>query len=259
MGNGLQLLSMSEHISVVTANTHMAEALYDQVSMDYFAQHDVVMLQEAIVPESHLAKLFHDTGLSPIIASEGMGLAILARYDMAVQSLRKTVLHKPGRPFANTATIDPESNGNVRFRARGMLAAKIELFSGIELTVATAHPTVPLKTHARKKQILALAQSLPHHSEKLVLGGDMNHWPSPRKIDRQFRTRTRLIDAIEDRTFDVSKTRYAKLGHLARLGIPVNGQLDALLYRGSMYPAHVSVNEIASDHRAISATFQIDH
>ncbi len=84
----------------------------------------------------------------------------------------------------------------------------------------------------------------------------MNHWPGPRKADLAFR-RAVALEAVEmgnEITWPSRRTSFVGR-KLSRL---FGGQLDDILYRGSgLAFAHKEVVDVASDHRAVVATFTI--
>ena len=93
----------------------------------------------------------------------------------------------------------------------------------------------------------------------------MNHYPSPRKIDRKLHTSTSLtpVHLGTAPTWYVHGSKQEKLLRLAAKvsGRPLdsfNGQHDIILYKNQGFtPIKTKVVDIPSDHRAILSTFKV--
>jgi endonuclease/exonuclease/phosphatase (EEP) superfamily protein YafD len=96
-----------------------------------------------------------------------------------------------------------------------------------------------------------------YYDGPLVLTGDMNHYPGPLKADLAFRRAAGLaaVDVGGEKTWPSRRTSFVG----SRLSRLVGGHLDDILYRGDgMEVVQLQVADVASDHRALIATFAID-
>jgi endonuclease/exonuclease/phosphatase family metal-dependent hydrolase len=243
---------MTERITVATVNTHMGEVFKTPQGLEALAEADILLMQEVCIEEYALSKQLAEYDFSLTVLASGLGLAIAHRQPLDyIETQVETV--QPESKLSDLAS------GQTRFRmrARGLLSAVFQTREDSELAVATTHPTVPLRFRSRARHVSALPAVLPH-GDRLVVAGDMNHWPGPRKVDTQFRDEAGLhaVAIGQQPTFDVSRTRYSWLEHAEeRFGIPINGQLDAMLYRGDLEPEETTVVDVPSDHRAIMTRF----
>lgn len=153
-----------------------------------------------------------------------------------------------------------------RLRARAAIGLTLRhRFGQNELLVATAHPVVPVRPIARARQVRALGAWLAAHpAETAVLGADMNHYPAPGRIDRELELTSgmRRVDIGDEPTWRIAGSNSERIGRIAgritqRDLESFDGQLDAVLYRGNLVPTELQVEDIASDHHAIIATFSL--
>jgi endonuclease/exonuclease/phosphatase (EEP) superfamily protein YafD len=93
----------------------------------------------------------------------------------------------------------------------------------------------------------------------------MNHYPVPGIVDKELETVARMqrVDIGREPTWRMVGSKSERLGRLAafaarRPAESFDGQLDALLYRGSIVPVDTRVVDIASDHRAIVTEFEVE-
>ena len=150
------------------------------------------------------------------------------------------------------------SKQQLEYSDLGVLAARLETSEGLRLTVATTHLPVVTSFRQRARFLAALPGELadPFYDESLILGGDMNHWPGPKRADLAFR-RTAALTAV-DLTGEVTwpSRRTSEAGRIR--GRLLGGQLDDIVYRGSdLSVTHRHIVDIASDHRAVVVTFAI--
>lgn len=258
---------MSETFTVATANTHEGRMLRDADGLAPFTDGgvDTLLMQEVLgVDQPDLeARLLQDN-YTLAHFDRPSGLAIAVNRDSAFQtqegSERTEVLQAAEKigEVARRLNIDMAN----RLRQRGLIAVKLASAEST-VTVATTHPIVFVRALARAKQVGAIGEVLDdeyYRDDPLVVGGDMNHYPGPRKVDLRMHAATGLT-AVE---FDEATWRIAGSRHhwLAAIGSRVTGreidsfdaELDAILYRG-LVAGKNSVVDITSDHRAAISDF----
>ena len=153
-----------------------------------------------------------------------------------------------------------------RFRRRGAVSVDVSINETEKVRLMTSHPIVFARAISRARQIRLLNENITSNTpleSKLILGADMNHYPSPRRVDLGFAEEANLSNALSDEiTWRLKDSpRLKKLNSISNKikGCDINffdAQLDALLYRGFDYP-EVEVIDIVSDHKAIVAKFKI--
>ncbi|MDB5163507.1 MAG: Metal-dependent hydrolase, endonuclease/exonuclease/phosphatase family [Candidatus Saccharibacteria bacterium] len=250
----------SEQITVTTANTQMGKAIRSG-GLQAVANSDVLLLQEVQMPPNELAEHVKELGLLAVSIAGHFGLAIAIKPEHKVTDSKKVTLQKQG-PLGRAIGFHGSERWDdtkFRLRGRGLLVVALKTAKGSHVTVATTHPTVPIKFLSRRKQINAAADALADVTDPLVLAGDMNHWPGPGRLDRKMRGNAHLaaVNLGTVPTFDVARNNYAWLGKLSQIGLNPNGQLDAMLYRGAIHPNHTELVDISTDHQAISTTFTL--
>lgn len=255
-------------LRVATANTYESRMLYYSHGLKPFLENgvDVLLMQEVLsIPREYLEERLARDGYSLTLFDEATGLAIATYQDSLYRPEQDSVrsdeiqraeragefMRKKGLPLGN------------RLRQRGMIATRLT-DGHHKLTVVTSHPIIFLRAHARAKQVKNISTRLqdPWYQEApLILGGDMNHYPGPRQVDRRMYEATGLsmVEIIEP----TWRIRGSKHEWLAAIGSSVlrksmedfDAQLDALLYR-DLEVCDTSVIDIVSDHRAVIATFE---
>lgn len=260
---------MSENlITFATANTHESRMLKHPDGLEPFVEKntDVILLQEVLgIKSSDLENRLSDSGFRLVGYDTDLGLAIAVSNDSNIEVVQgktdSTLIHKTTatekalRLFQNTH----------RLRERGMLGVGLIEPTGHEFMAVTTHPIVFIRAISRYKQIKALGQALNYpvyKNERVVIGGDMNHYPSPRAVDISFQQEAGLSRVLLDRsTWCIEGSRHE---WMARIGSLVTGkamadfdaELDTILYRG-LTAVDSSVIDIESDHRAIVARLKI--
>lgn len=206
-------------------------------------------------------RLARETDLRLIHSAGGYGLAIAARKDFDIKSKSQTTLQERSRLFNAVCNIGGENSMTAyRLRARGMLQATLTTPDGYVFTAATTHPTVPVKPYTRTKQIKRLGEELENIDGPFIIGGDMNHWPGPRVADLRMCELAGLqrTDLQGETTYRIEDSNHSWIGRIAFVRSRAAGELDALLYKGdSLAIIGSRVIDIASDHRAIIANFEL--
>lgn len=256
------------NVTVATANEQFGRMIREPGGFDAIQHADVLLLQEALDAPDRTEEYLRCGGFTLAHREPELGLAIAVGMDgpfYPVHASQRTIELSPA---ISDKGGQRESVFAKRFRARGLIGVKLfNAFYNTEITVATAHPVVPVRFAARAKQIRAMGRALQdsYFAGPLILGGDMNHYPAPRAVDYDVAEAAGMerVDIGSAATWKMEGSNSERLGRVAafvtrkRLG-DFDGQLDALLYRGDgMTVQDASVEEIESDHRAIIATFSI--
>lgn len=240
----------------------MGRLLRTQNGLGPVADADILLMQEVHPERDGLEEaLAQQTDLRIAVAAPELGLAIAAKDSVSVSTANTDILQERGPLGRGLVRLEAYGKpASFRTRARGVLAIHAATAAGTALTVATTHPIVPLKFRSRNEQVRRLGEKLQTHSGNLIVGGDMNHWPGPRRADRQMYLAAGVqpVDLQDEHTYRIEDSRHAWLGRIAGKHIPFNGQLDAVLFRGdALQVDSVQVADVASDHRAIIARFVV--
>jgi hypothetical protein len=237
----------SENITIATANAQRGNMIRDPKGLDPFNKVDVLLLSEVYQKRDNLKQKLDAAGFD-LVASDELDLAIAVRRDkgFSVVSTEKFPLIKGGpikRFFARSRMRKLRLLGE-----RNMLVTKLKTANGEEFDVATLHTATPFRPFARSAQIKEMGKivnNLPNN-DRLILGADFNHFPSPRKSDIMVRTQTGLRPIIMGRTRTFTRG--------------FGGQLDDMLYRGEgIQPLNTNVIDVESDHHAIITTFALEN
>lgn len=267
----LGLLSTLSKLTVTTANTHWGRMLYTSGGLEPVAKTDVLLLQEVTEPEKHnLEGRLRSLGFEIVHLASRFGLVIAIRTGAGLKfmpnSAQEHLLQKM-RPVEQKLVEFVAKHSSIR--ERGLIAAKFIMTSGRHITIANTHPTTPVALRPRDRaiQISRLSKILgnPYYDGVLILAGDMNHYPKPKRVDEIMRTKARLVrvDIGTEPTWYARGSKQEKWlkipARLLRRSIDdFNGQHDAVLYRGEgMQPTSVEVMDIPSDHRAVSVEFTL--
>jgi endonuclease/exonuclease/phosphatase (EEP) superfamily protein YafD len=263
---------MTSSFTLATANTHFGRTLYTPNGLGAVKSADILLLQEVFtLPTRELKTILTHYGFVLLHTVPAFGLVIAMRKTSYLQplphSLREHRLGKITRPeqfIVKRATRSP-----LVFTERGVITCQFSTVNNQIITVANVHPTTPIAAtpRARHRQIKRLARVVAHfypHSP-LIVGGDMNHYPRPRKVDLAFHKVTSLtpIQLGSTPTWYARGSKEEKVLALAAkvLRRPLedfNGQHDIILYRKMHFtPLRAKVVDIPSDHRAIIATFEL--
>jgi endonuclease/exonuclease/phosphatase family metal-dependent hydrolase len=256
-------MSDSSQLIVATVNTYLGRAVVEDHGLAAVAKADVLLLQELFNPVAYgLAPSLHRYGFEVLAAEGHFGLGIALRSDSdfrpAVGPPRSTVLQQAGA--IESTLITRFSKVPLEYSDLGILAVRLQTPAGRPLVIATTHAPVVTSFRQRGRFLALLATELAdeYYDGLLIVTGDMNHYPGPKKADLGLRRRTGLtaVDLSNEITWPARRT--TSVGRrIARL---VGGQLDDILHRGTeMEVAHREVVDIASDHRAVVATFTIGH
>ena len=246
---------------VATVNTYLGRTVRTVGGLAPLARADVILLQELYSPAAYGVETSLESVGFELVAAEGhSGLGIAVRSDSAYRysgdPVRSTVLERAGT--VERVLLSGFARERLEYCDLGVLAAHLETRGGHRLVVATTHlPVVTaFRQRARFLSRLPLELADPYYDGLLVLTGDMNHWPGPKKSDLAFRRRSGLtaVDLGKEITWPARKGNGAG-GAVNRV---VGGQLDDVLYRpGAMHCVQREVIDVASDHRAVLATFTI--
>ena len=255
-------MPFAETITIASLNTQMGRAIREPYGLKPLDGVDILLMQEVMMGGSELVDRVHDQiGLRIGQYDEELGLAIALLPGQFITKHYKTVMQQRGL-IGNSIDSNKEDMQKSRFRlrGRGLIGVSLVTSENNALSVATTHPTVQLRQISRNRQVRKIAGAVAKVDHPLVLAGDMNHWPGPHSVDLRTYEETRLtpVNMPDKATFDVSRTRYAWLGKLAaNFGVDMNGQLDAMLYRGLTVGATTLV-DVSSDHSAIMTTFVLE-
>lgn len=251
----------ASRLVVATVNTYFGRTIKTARGLAPLVHADVIMLQELYSPDGYgIETSLQSVGFDLVAAEGHSGLGIAVRSDSAYRyagdPVRSTVLEQAGR--AERALLSRFSREPLEYADLGVLAAQLEGPGESRVVAATTHlPVVTaFRQRARFLSRLPLELADPYYDGQLVLTGDMNHWPGPRKADLEFRRRAGLaaVDLGQEITWPSRKTDRAE----RTLNRVLGGQLDDILYRrDAMTCVEREVVHVASDHRAIVATFTI--
>jgi endonuclease/exonuclease/phosphatase family metal-dependent hydrolase len=255
------VVSDSSRLIVATVNTYFGRAVIEDRGLETVANADVLLMQELFNPtEYELEQSLHRQGFELITAGGHFGLGIALRSSSAFaytgEPVRSTVLQQAGS--IERTLVARFAKPQLEYSDLGVLAASLDTPDGRRMTVATTHLPVVTSFRQRGRFLTQLPLELadPYYDGLLVLTGDMNHWPHARKADLAFRRAAALtaVDLGNEITWPSRTTSYVG-GKLSRLA---GGQLDDILYRGGgLEFTHKEVVDVASDHRAVVATFTI--
>jgi endonuclease/exonuclease/phosphatase (EEP) superfamily protein YafD len=251
----------SRDLVVATVNTYLGRAVIEERGLDAVADADVLLMQELFNPTAYrLESSLRQLGFEVIAAVGHFGLGIALRSTSSFVNtgnpVRSTVLEQAGS--IERAAIARFAKQQLEYSDLGVLAAQLESPEGRRLTVATTHLPVVTSFRQRARFLAKLPLELadPYYDELLVLTGDMNHWPGPKKADLAFRRAAALTPVDLNNAITWPSRKTSNLGR--QLNRLFGGQLDDILYRGpGLEAAHNEVVDVASDHRAIVATFSV--
>lgn len=266
------IYTSSEQITIATANTHFGQMLRTEGGLDPVARADVILFQEVFNAEvDGLLRCLQKAGFTLLHCAPQFGLAIALRNGSPLQfisgSAQEHRIAEMG--IIERMVIEKATGRSLVFNERGIISCTLADNRGRHTTVATAHPTTPLaiKPRARHQQIVKLKSLLneKYTNDRLILGGDMNHYPRPRKIDMSLHRSANLtpVNLGDTPTWYVRDSKEEFLfklpSFLLRRSIDTfNGQHDIILYRQpSLRVDAIEVVDIPSDHRAIIASFSI--
>ena len=251
----------ASRLVVATVNTYLGRTIKTARGLAPLARADVILMQELFSPAGYgLETSLQSVGFELVAAEGHSGLGIAVRSDSAYRyagdPVRSTVLEQAGR--AERVLLSKLSREPLEYADLGVLAAQLDGPGGSRLVAATTHlPVVTaFRQRARFLSRLPLELADPYYDGPLVLTGDMNHWPGPRRADLAFRRRAGLaaVDLGQEITWPSRRTDRAE----RTVNRVVGGQLDDILYRRSaMTCVEREVVHVASDHRAVVATFTI--
>jgi endonuclease/exonuclease/phosphatase family metal-dependent hydrolase len=265
--------SSLEQITVATANTHFGQMIRADDGLEPVAHADIILFQEVFNGEvNNLANRLQDTGFTLLHNAPQFGLAIALRNSSPLQfitgSAQEHRLAAMGR--IERMVVEKTTGRPLTFNERGLISCTLKNSRGQHITVATTHPTTPIaaKPGARRTQITRLKDLLVdiYANDHLILGGDMNHYPNPRKIDKKLHLSTQLtpVELADEPTWYARGSKEELLfklpAFLLRRSIDeFDGQHDIILYRRpSLEVTSLKVVDIPSDHRAIVASFSVN-
>jgi endonuclease/exonuclease/phosphatase (EEP) superfamily protein YafD len=256
-------MSDSRHLVVATVNTYFGRAVAEAGGLEAVAKADVLLMQELFSPDaSGLEARLRSYGFDLVAAGGHFGLAIALRSDSAFAfsggPVRSAVLEQVGTVERTLTTRFAKQP--LEYNDFGVLAAHLETPEGGRLVIATTHLPVVTSFRQRARFLIQLGPELAdrYYDGPLVLTGDMNHWPGPLKADLAFRRAARLTAVDLGDAITWPSTRKSVVGR--KLMQHLGGRLDDVLYRGGgIDVVHNEVVDVASDHRAVVATFTIDN
>ena len=246
---------------VATVNTYLGRTIKTARGLAPLAHADVILMQELFSPAGYgVEASLRSVGFELVAAEGHSGLGIAVRsnstYRYAGDPVRSTVLEQAGR--AERVLLSKLSRETIEYADLGVLAAQLDGPDGYRLVAATTHLPVVTAFRQRARFLSRLPHELAdrYYDGPLILTGDMNHWPGPRRADLAFRRRADLaaVDLGQEITWPSRRTDRGE----RTVNRVVGGQLDAILYRRSALSCvEREVVHVASDHRAIVATFAI--
>ncbi len=269
---------MPEHdpqsiITVATANTQYAHLLRDPEGLEPFkaAGTDVLLLQEVLgVSKEEVSTRLEQDNFHLVHSDLKSGLAIAVRNDApfrVIEGSERTTSLRQASKLAKKAG-EYGIKAAARLRSRDLIAIKLaSLHEPTEtVTVATAHPIVFARPRARSRQIYALGEAFedPYFKvDPFLFGLDGNHYPGPGKPDRALRRRHGLQAVVlGEPTWEITGSKHQWLATIASKLLPgkslkdFDAQLDAILFRNCSN-IKALVQKIASDHKAIIASFRL--
>ncbi len=242
----------ADQFTVTTANTHYNQAIATPETTQDFAGTDILLLQEVLkIDQGQVEANLGRIGLKIAAIDEEAGLAVAVSDKFRVAGSESYEV-QPRSKIANRA----EAMGfNPRLRKRSLLVAHLTDNDGNKIAAATGHPIVFVRYRSRIRQVKTTSQVLTREYPEglLIYGSDGNHYPGPRKVDRNLATASNLKQVgVTDPTVILSETKH---NYLRRIGIK-DAQLDALMTRGfTEIRSHLL--KINSDHRAMQAVLSI--
>ena len=167
-------------------------------------------------------------------------------------------------PSAAESTLKAFTKGSHRLRKRGLMAARLTVGHADPIYLANTHPIIFLRAKSRGQQVRAVSAVLssdPFGDMPLIVGGDFNHYPSPRAVDIAMQSQLQLNRANLDRkSWPIRGSKHewmAQIGSLVTRNLDsFDADLDAILFRG-VEEVRTAVIDIESDHRAIVTEFTI--
>lgn len=256
--------------TVASANTYYMQMLREPGGFAAIQHADAILMQEVSGLSREAEGNMARAGYEVRHMSPDMGLAIAVHQDSAfvpIEGSEFSIELQAGNRRLQSVIDRYQSGLAHRFRARGMIALKLaHVETASEVTVATTHPVVPLRFRSRARQVRAMGAVLgqDYFDGPLFLGGDMNHYPAPGRVDVAVADAAGMsrVDIGSEPIWRIEGSNSESLGRvLAAIGgrslDSFDAQLDALLYGGDVEPRRASVEDIASDHRAIVATFEV--
>lgn len=261
---------MSNNLIVATANLQEGKMLHAANGLDPFIGErpvDALLMQEVLWwDQGELEERLATSGFALACFDKPTALAIAVRdgSEFQVQEDSQTIeILQEAEKIGEFIRGWGISIGQ-RLRPRGLVATKLT-DGDQEVTVATTHPIIFLRSRARNRQLdnIVRALQLPYYENApLIIGGDMNHYPDARKNDKAMRAAANLLAIeLDEPTWRIAGSRHewaAKIGAtVARRALEdFDARLDAILYRGLEEKSH-KVVDIESDHRAIIAEFSL--
>ncbi len=251
----------NETIQIVTANAHEGRFV-SSGGLAEFADVDVMMLQEVHPDRDDLEHhLQQETDLRLVIASDAMRLAVAIHKDRKILDTHKIPIQSAGFVVNGLrSTLSSDNRIVRRFRDRGLLGVSLD-FDRSPVSAVTSHVNVAARPLKRAHHLEQTPAALDTIKGSLIFGGDMNHWPGPRGMDERMREHANLLRVpLADPTWvsHESNPQQRMLGAvLDRFDASLDAEMDAMFWRndGSIALEDAAVVPIASDHRAIVATF----
>lgn len=255
-------------LTVATANTHEARMLHDPNGLAPFIENDtdVLLMQEVLrVTDSDLSDRLHEDNyqLAHLDSSSGLAIAFSAQseFQPIAGTERTEVIQPPERigQIIRWCGIPMSS----RLRQRGLIAVKAS--SGDQVvTVANTHPIVFLRVLSRARQVEKIGELVQtdfYTAHPLVLGGDMNHYPEPRPVDRGMQKAADFLRVeLDQPSWRIRGSRHEWAARMASLMCSrsiedFDATLDAILYRGLTLQS-AQIAPITSDHGAVIAKLE---
>lgn len=258
--------STSKEITIATSNIHFGDMIRAEKGLAPFRRlaPDVLLLQEVINDTIQAERRLSRAGYKLVHLAEKYGLALAIRIDsgfsVVPDSIRVRML-QPMNPLERTLAQRFAGRSHT-MTAHGMQAIKLQMEGRHVLTVVNTRTTVSSNLVARSYQVARMGKELKnrYYDGPLILGGDMNHYPSAQRVDKAMRRRSGLqvVDIGGEPTWRASNAALYRILSRAK-GIALedfSGQLDALLYRGEGLGLDSTVVvDTISDHRAIVGKF----
>lgn len=263
---------MSQKIIIATANTYLGKMLREADGLRDVVVADVLLLQEAVgFDKRKLTKILQPQGYTEIFFNKAYGLVIAVKQKPGLQVVEESLREQK---IGNLSVLEMMLAKNWKmkkdeFGQRGCIAVKLQLKDHTELVVVNVHPSVDTPTYFRSKQIRRLSKELEHEyytaTGRIIIGGDMNHRPEPKRVDHDLAARHSLvrIDLGGEHTWKVLGSQFEKparlLAFLNRRSLDsYNFEMDTFLYsRANIEPINTEVLDIPSDHRAIVAYLRV--
>jgi len=263
-------MNIPEQVTIATANTYFGHTTRIDDGLAPIARVDILLLQEVFNPTvDQLPQKLTEAGFKLVRATGRYGLVIALRSDSAVSFVEGSVREHTLAPIGilEKQLARRFAKQKHEFTQRGLLAAKFKTHRGATFTVATTHPAVAVTPRRRAAQIDKIASELenPYYGGKLILTGDMNHYPDAKPVDKALwrKANLTLVDLNGESTYSVRGSKQEKYFRIAaalqrRPIESYDGQLDDVLYRGEgIESISTTVTDIQSDHRSVVVTFSI--